>query len=523
MSRVQVPCIIAIDQGTQSTRCIIYDQNFNTLGVGRAKNTQIREHPGWLEHDPEEIRKNVNITISEAITRTHDKLGDKEPVFKAVGITNQRETVCIWNKKTGKPYANAIVWSDTRTNEITSRYAEKHGGVDAFQETTGLQINTYFSAVKIRWLMENVPEVKEALEKGEAAIGTMDSWVIYSLTSGKVHVTDITNAARTLLFDINTLTWSEKMCKFFDIPMEALPRICSCAEEYGRISSIQLPVQVQNIPICGCAGDQQAACVGQMLLKKGEIKCTYGTGAFILVHTGNDKPFLSKHKLLTTPLYQMGPNVPVTWGLEGAIATAGAGVTWLQDSLCLFKDSNEMERLANSVDDTNGVYVVPAFSGLFAPRWRKDARGTIVGLTGAATRAHICRSMLESIAFQCNEVLGALTQDMGIKVSDMLFKTDGGMTNNQLLMQMTADLCGVEVSASVENEVTAIGSAMCAAIGCGLYSSIEEVSKKNCHLARRNFTPKMTPAKREIKLSCWNDAVDRSLDSLKFPASCSKE
>ena len=423
--------VAAIDQGTTSTRFMIFDHGGNVVAVDQKEHQQIYPKPGWVEHDAIEIWQNTQ----EVMTGALEKAGSRASDIAAIGITNQRETTLVWEKATGKPIYNAIVWQDTRTDIICNELA-KDGGQGRFKLTTGLPLATYFSGPKIKWILDNVPGTRERAEKGELLFGNMDTWLIWNLTG--VHVTDVTNASRTLLMNLNTLNWDEEILAILDIPRAMLPEIRSSSEVYGHVGATgQSPLP--DVPVAGDLGDQQAALFGQTCYSPGEAKNTYGTGCFMLLNTG-EKPVPSKSGLLTTLGYKIGDQ-PAVYALEGSIAITGALVQWLRDNLGLIEKSSDVETLAQTVEDNGGIYFVPAFSGLFAPYWRSDARGAIVGMTRYVNKGHIARAALEATAFQTREVLDAMEADSGVKLTAL--KVDGGMVFNELLMQFQADILSV--------------------------------------------------------------------------------
>ncbi|XP_014776025.1 glycerol kinase [Octopus bimaculoides] len=456
------PLIGAIDQGTSSTRVLIFASKTGELITYHQVDVKlIYPKEGWVEQSPTEILQSVITCLSKAVENLK-ALNINVADLKAIGITNQRETTILWDKLTGKPLFNAIVWLDMRTSATVNKLLANipDNDKDVLRPQCGLPVTTYFSALKIRWLLDNVPEVKAALKEKRCLFGTVDSWLLWNLTGGVKdgkHLTDVTNASRTMLMNIHALRWDEKLCSFFDIPMSILPEIHSSSEIFGYINDGPL----KDIPISGILGDQQAALVGQMCFKQGDAKNTYGTGCFLLYNTGS-QPVESKHGLLTTVAYQMGKKKPVTYALEGAIAIAGACVQWLRDNLGVIKESAEIEHLANQVDGTHGCYFVPAFSGLFCPHWKPDARGIICGLTQFTNKFHISRAVLEAICFQTRELLDAMNHDSGIALKSL--QVDGGMSVNSLLMQLQADLLGISVVRPSMPETTALGAAMAA--GC---------------------------------------------------------
>ncbi|KAG1670961.1 hypothetical protein FOA52_011396 [Chlamydomonas sp. UWO 241] len=500
--------IAAIDQGTQSTRVYLFNRNQQAVASYQVPLPQIRPQPGWNEHDPFEIWKGVEECMVAALAAAQEAVGPVE--VKAVGITNQRETTIVWHRKTGQPLFNAIVWSDIRTAELCSTLAEKlSGGVEHFRAKTGLPISTYFSAYKFKWLYDNVDDVQRAVDSGDACFGTVDSWLIYMLTGGVhgegVHVTDISNAARTGLMDLHTCAWDPEIMAVFGVPPECLPRIVSNAEVYGHVAA----GPYEGVPISGSISDQCSAMLGQRCVK-GEAKNTYGTGAFLLLNTG-DLIVQSTHGLLTSVAYRLGPHAAAQYALEGAIAVAGRGVTWLVENLGIASDPKELEELAKSVDTTSGVYFVPAFSGLLAPRWDSSARGALLGLTGYTTKAHIARSMLEAICFQSREVLDAMQADA--KAAGMskikTLRVDGGASQNDLLMQTQADLLQVLVRRPVFQETTALGAALAAGIGIGMWTE-QEVLLSHAY-GSTDFRANIGPKRAAERFGKWNRAVERSL------------
>ena len=459
--------VAAIDQGTTSTRCMIFDHSGKPVAVRQLEHRQIYPQPGWVEHDPLEIWQNTELIIREAL----QVAGASAKDIAAIGITNQRETTLVWDPTTGQPYTNAIVWQDTRTDLIINQLA-KEGGQDRFRPKVGLPLATYFSGPKIAWILDNVPGVREAAEKGKAVFGNMDTWIIWNLTGGVqggIHVTDVTNASRTMLMDLEKLDWDPRICELMGIPLGMLPKICSSSEVYGHTLP-DGPFQ-GSIPVAGDLGDQQAATVGQICFEPGEAKNTYGTGCFMVLNTGEEIVH-SKHGLLTTLCYQFGKERPV-YALEGSIAITGALVQWLRDNLKMIDSAPEIEDLATTVEDNGGVYFVPAFSGLFAPYWRSDARGVIAGLTRYVNRGHIARAVLEATAFQTREVLDAMNADSGVYLKAL--KVDGGMVHNDLLMAFQADVLGVPVIRPVVAETTALGAAYAAGYAVGFWETTDEM------------------------------------------------
>lgn len=487
--------VAAIDQGTTSTRCILFDHAGNIAAVDQKEHKQIYPQPGWVEHDPLEIWQNTQEVMRNAAAQIAN---NQSSIIDAIGITNQRETTVVWDKATGKPVYNAIVWQDTRTDIICNELA-KDGGQNRFQARTGLPLATYFSGPKIKWIMENIPGVRQRAEKGELLFGNMDTWVIWNLTGA--HVTDVTNASRTLLMDLKTLDWDEEILSILDIPRSMLPKICSSSEIYGAARGA-----MGGVPVSGILGDQQAALFGQTCYAPGEAKNTYGTGCFMLLNTG-EKPVLSKNGLLTTLGYRIG-NQPAIYALEGSIAITGALVQWLRDNLGMIEKSSDVETLARSVEDAGGIYFVPAFSGLFAPYWRSDARGVIVGMTRYINKGHIARAVLEATAYQTREVLDAMEKDSGVKLTAL--KVDGGMVFNELLMQFQADILDVPVIRPKVAETTALGAAYAAGLAVGFWKDYDEL--RTNWGKDKGWKPQMEATKREALYAGWKRAVTRTFD-----------
>jgi glycerol kinase len=455
----------AIDQGTTSSRFIVFDKHGAIVSSAQKEHRQIYQKPGWVEHDPMEILANTNEVIGAALARADLTAAN----LAAVGITNQRETTMFWDKATGQPLCNALVWMDTRTDRLVQRFTE-HGGQDRFRAKTGLPLATYFAGLKALWILENVEGARVRAEAGEALFGTMDSWLAWNLTGGihgGQHITDVTNASRTMLIDLATCDWDEEMLGHFNIPRACLPKIMPSSTVYGEIATPTL----RGTPLAGILGDQQAALVGQTCFSPGEAKNTYGTGSFMLMHTG-EAPVASKAGLLTTLAYQFGDAKPC-YALEGAIAITGALVQWLRDNMKLFDVAAQIEPLARSVEDNGDVYIVPAFSGLYAPYWKDDARGVIAGLTRYATRAHLARAALESTAYQVRDVVEAMQEDSGITLATL--KTDGGMVANELLMQFQSDILDVPVVRPKVSETTALGAAYAAGLAVGYWRSTDDL------------------------------------------------
>ena len=487
--------ILALDQGTTSSRAIVFDHAGKMAGVAQEEFNQIFPQPGWVEHDPMEIWESQLAVLKEALSKSGTKAED----LAAIGITNQRETAVAWDRNTGEPICNAIVWQDRRTASFCDELKSR-GMNGLIREKTGLVIDAYFSATKWKWMLENIPGAREKAESGELALGTIDSWLIWKLTDGKVHVTDVTNACRTMLFNIHTLEWDSELLDIFGIPLDVLPDVRSSSEVYGEVSEA---IMQSPVPIAGIAGDQQAATFGQMCLSPGSVKNTYGTGCFILCNTG-EKPVQSENNLITTIAWQL--NGKTIYALEGSIFIAGAVVQWLRDGLGLIKSSSEIEELAESVEDNGGVYFVPAFTGLGAPYWDPYARGMIAGLTRGVSSGHIARAALESIAFQVKDVMSAMEQDAGIKIGEL--KVDGGAVVNNLLMQFQADLIGIPVIRPETIETTALGAAYMAGLAVGFWQGIEEIESQ--WKAERTFTSAINKAEQDKLMSGWAKAVGRS-------------
>ncbi len=487
--------VAAIDQGTSSSRCLLFDRDGTVAGAARREHAQIHPRAGWVEHDPLEIVANVRAVIDEAVAGAGASAAD----VAAVGITNQRETTVLWDRASGEPVANAIVWQDTRTAALVAELAD--GDPDRLRTATGLPLSTYFSGPKARWLLDADPSLRPRAEAGELCLGTIDAWLIWQLTGGAVHVTDVTNASRTLLMDLRTLDWSQEALDVIGVPRALLPEIRSSSEVYGELRA---GTALEGVPLAGVLGDQQAALFGQACFDPGDAKNTYGTGCFLLVNTGAEP--VASRELLATVAYQLGDGQP-QYALEGSIAVAGAGVRWLRDQLGVIDSADEVEALAASVEDTGDVYVVPAFSGLFAPRWRADARGAIVGLTAYTTKAHIARAMLEATAWQTREVLDAVRDAAGIACEQL--KVDGGMTVNDLLMRFQADVLGVPAIRPHVTETTALGAGYAAGLATGVWSSPEEVRanwREDCR-----WEPRMDRDEVERRYARWREAVERSL------------
>jgi glycerol kinase len=496
--------IAAIDQGTTSTRCILFDHSGNVCYSAQKEHRQIFPQPGWVEHDPVEIWRCTQLVIREVLEKGKIKKGE---IF-AVGITNQRETTVIWDRHTGQPYYNAIVWQDTRTKQICDELS-MDVGIDRFRSITGLPLATYFSGPKIKWLIDNIPYLHHAINQGNVLAGNIDSWLIWWLTGGPktgLHVTDGSNASRTILMDLESITWKDEILKALNIPLNILPNIIPSSDPhlYGLTTSTG-PFN-EMIPICGDLGDQQAALVGQACFDPGDAKNTYGTGCFMLLNTGQ-KVIQSKKGLLTTLGYKFYGQ-PTVYALEGSIAITGALVQWLRDNLGLISTSAEIESLALTVNDNGGIYFVPAFSGLFAPYWRSDARGVIVGLTRYINKGHLARAVLEATAFQTREVLEAMEADSGVELSSL--KVDGGMVNNQILMQFQSDILGVNVISPKITETTALGAAYAAGLAVGFWDNLDEL-RHNWQL-NQSWEPIMERIQSQRLYKMWLKAVERTFN-----------
>ncbi|GAA1840255.1 MULTISPECIES: glycerol kinase GlpK [Pseudonocardia] len=494
----------AVDQGTTSSRFMIFDHSGNEVGRHQLEHEQILPQAGWVEHDPIEIVERTNTCLQQALTKTGLSASD----LVALGITNQRETTVVWNRRTGRPYYNAIVWQDTRTDRIATAL-DRDGRGDVIRRKAGLPPATYFSGGKIQWILENVDGVREAAENGDAVFGNTDTWVIWNLTGGThggLHVTDVTNASRTMLMDLETLDWDDELLGFFGIPRQMLPEIkpSSSATAFG--TTLGGGPLGGEVPITGDLGDQQAATVGQVCFAPGEAKNTYGTGNFMLLNTGTEL-VRSESGLLTTMCYQFEGERPV-YALEGSIAVTGSAVQWLRDQLGIISGASQSESLARQVEDNGGVYFVPAFSGLFAPYWRSDARGAIVGLSRFNTNAHLARATLEAICYQSRDVSDAMTKDSGVTLETL--KVDGGVTQNELCMQIQADVLGVPVSRPVVAETTALGAAYAAGLAVGFWKNTDEL-RENWNEARR-WEPTWSQEQRDEGYGRWKKAVERTLD-----------
>ncbi|MGW8317977.1 MAG: glycerol kinase GlpK [Candidatus Promineifilaceae bacterium] len=496
--------VAAVDQGTTSTRCMLFNHSGGVVSVAQKEHEQIYPKPGWVEHDPMEIWERTQEVVKEAVAAAGAQPGD----IAAVGVTNQRETTVVWDKNTGKPYYNAIVWQDTRTDRICNDLA-KDGGQDRFRPKVGLPLATYFSGPKIKWILENVDGVRAAAEKGDAIFGNIDTWVIWWLTGGPnggAHVTDVSNASRTMLMNLETLNWDHEILGIMGIPRQMLPRVVpsSDPETWGKTPA-DGPFG-DAIPVCGDLGDQQAALVGQTCYSVGEAKNTYGTGCFMLLNTGTS-PIQSKSGLLTTLAYKIGDR-PAVYALEGSIAITGALVQWLRDNLDFFDFSKHIEDYASEVEDSGGIYFVPAFSGLFAPYWQSDARGVIVGMTRYINKYHICRAALEASAYQTREVLDAMKKDSGVELKAL--KVDGGMVYNDLLMQFQSDILGVPVVRPQVAETTALGAAYAAGLAVGFWNDLEDLRQN--WLIDKTWEPEMDAETRQTLYKGWLKAVQRSMN-----------
>ena len=486
--------ILALDQGTSSSRAIVFDHEGNCRSVAQMEFTQYFPQPGWVEHNPVEIWSSEAAVIAEAIT----KLGIGGLDIAAIGITNQRETTIVWDAETGTPVYNAIVWQDRRTSAFCDSLKEQ-GLVDKIRQKTGLIIDAYFSGTKIKWILDHVPGAREKAEAGKLRFGTVDSWLVWLLTRGAAHVTDVTNASRTMLFNINTLEWDDELLSLLDIPRSMMPKVKSSSEVYGYTKTT---IFAHEVPIAGIAGDQQAALFGQMCTEPGSVKNTYGTGCFLLMNTGS-KPILSKNNLLTTVAWKLGSEV--TYALEGSIFVGGSVVQWLRDGLGIIRSSSEVEALAASVPDNGGVYFVPALTGMGAPYWDQYAHGVICGITRGTTAAHIARAALEGIAFQTMDIVHAMEKDAGVPLAEL--KVDGGASRNNLMMQFQADILGARVVRPKVTETTAMGAAYLAGLAVGYWNSLEEIKAQ--WQVERCFRPSgadMTSAK-----TAWAAAIDRTI------------
>ena len=488
--------ILSIDQGTTSSRSILFDHEGNICSIAQKEFTQIFPKPGWVEHNPQEIWSSQASTIAQVITN----VGADDADIVAIGITNQRETTIVWDVETGQPVYNAIVWQDRRTADYC-KTLEKQGLTQKIREKTGLILDAYFSGTKVRWILENVPGAREKAEAGKLRFGTVDTWLIWKMTHGEKHVTDVSNASRTLLYNIHTLQWDQEMLELLDIPVSMLPEVKSSSEIYGYT---HMPIFSLDVPIAGIAGDQQAALFGQMCTEPGTIKNTYGTGCFLLMNTG-DKAVLSKNNLLTTIAWKIGNQV--SYALEGSVFVAGSVIKWLRDEMHMFRTSKDIDRLAEKVEDTGGVYFVPALTGLGAPYWDPYAKGTITGITRGTKLEHIARAALEGIAFETMDIVDAMRKDAEVELGDL--KVDGGVSNSDVTMQFQADILGTKVIRPTCVETTAKGAAYLAGLAVGFWSSIEEIKAQ--WAADRTFEPIMTEEKVSEVKAGWRDAIGRAL------------
>jgi glycerol kinase len=482
--------ILALDQGTTSSRSIIFDKQGNIIGLAQKEFTQIFPEAGWVEHDAEEIWATQKGTMAEAVTKANTSMKE----IAAIGITNQRETTVVWDRKTGKPIYNAIVWQDRRTATYCDEL-KAAGNANMIQQKTGLVIDAYFSGTKLKWILDNVAGAREKAANGELAFGTIDSWLVWKLTNGKVHVTDVSNASRTLLFDIHSLQWDEELLTLLDIPASLLPEVKPSSCIYG---------DAEGTPIAGMAGDQQAALFGQMCIRAGMVKNTYGTGCFMLMNTG-EKAIISKNNLLTTVAWQV--NGKTTYALEGSVFIAGAVVQWLRDGLKIISSSSEVEKLAAQVNGTDGVYIVPAFAGLGTPHWNQHARGSIFGLTRGSTKAHIARAALDSIAYQTYDVLKAMEADAGISIAEL--RVDGGATINNALMQFQSDILHTKVVRPKITETTALGAAYLAGLAVGYWKNMEDIQEQ--WQIDKTFSPIMNENEKGKLVKGWQRAVNASI------------
>jgi glycerol kinase len=512
MSPAPRSLVAAIDQGTTSSRCILFDHDGRPVASHQLEHRQITPRPGWVEHDADEILENVRACIRGALAEAS---ADAEALV-AVGISNQRETTVVWSQSTGRPISNAIVWQDTRTAEACTRLAAGHpSGIDRFRAATGLPISTYSSALKLAWILDDggpaaARERRSAAEQGDLRFGTIDSWLIWQLTGGPdggVHVTDVTNASRTMLMNLGTLTWDPELLAAVAVPAAMLPEIRSSSEIYGLGVG-----ELAGVPISGDLGDQHAALFGQACFDPGQMKCTYGTGAFMLMHTG-ERPIPSRHGLITTVAARIGDR-PTTYALEGSVAVTGSLIGWLRDNLGIITDAREVEALARTVPDSGDVVFVPAFSGLFAPHWRSDARGVIAGLTAFATRGHIARAAIEATAYQVHDLCEAMAADLGAPLPGEL-RVDGGMIANELLMQFQADILDRAVVAPPIAETTALGAAYAAGLAVGFWRDLDELRAMD--RADRRWDPSMDEATRRAGIARWHKGVERSLGWVESP------
>ncbi len=495
-SKQKMPYILALDQGTTSSRAIIFDRDSRIVSAGQKEYTQIFPRGGWVEHDPFEIWETQIQTAIEALRKAN--LNARE--IAALGITNQRETTVVWNRKTGKPIYNAIVWQDRRTSAFCDEIRQNHAGL--IREKTGLEVDAYFSASKLNWILENVEGARKRAENGELLFGTVDSWLIWKLTSGRAHITDVSNASRTMLFNIDTLNWDTELLEIFNVPPQILPHVTASSEVFGEISEIE---ELKGIKIAGNAGDQQAALFGQLCFEKGLSKNTYGTGCFLLQNIG-ENPIKSENKLLTTVGWKIGDKTE--YALEGSVFIGGAVIQWLRDSLEIIENSSDVESLANSVEDNGGVYFVPAFAGLGAPHWNQDARGLIIGLTRGTGRAHIARAAVESICYQTADLLEAMQRDAKIELREL--RVDGGAARNDSLLQFQADILQIPVVRSKITETTALGVAYLAGLAVGFWQSPADL--RHHWQEDKRFEPEMPPEKAFELKAKWKEAVRRAIN-----------
>lgn len=492
--------ILSIDQGTTSSRSILFDHEGNICSVAQKEFTQIFPKPGWVEHNPQEIWSSQASTIAQVITN----VGAESKDIVAIGITNQRETTIVWDAETGQPVYNAIVWQDRRTAGYCKELEAK-GLTDKIRQKTGLILDAYFSGTKVRWILENVPGAREKAEAGKLRFGTVDTWLIWNMTHGEKHVTDVSNASRTLLYNIHTLDWDEEMLQLLDIPRSMLPDVKSSSEVYGYT---HMPIFTLDVPIAGIAGDQQAALFGQMCTEPGTIKNTYGTGCFLLMNTGN-KAVLSKNNLLTTIAWKIGDQV--SYALEGSVFVAGSVIKWMRDEMHMFRTSKDIDMLAEKVEDNGGVYFVPALTGLGAPYWDPYAKGTVTGITRGTKLEHVARAALEGIAFETMDIVDAMRKDAGVTLGDL--KVDGGVSNSDITMQFQADILGTNVVRPTCVETTAKGAAYLAGLAVGFWSSIDEIKAQ--WAIDRTFTPTMPAEKVQEAKDGWKDALSRALTQKK--------
>ncbi|GAA4988609.1 glycerol kinase GlpK [Kineococcus glutinatus] len=489
--------VVAVDQGTTSTRCILFDHDGRLVAVAQREHRQHYPRPGWVEHDAAEIWRNVERLVPAAMAQA----GARPEDVVAVGIANQRETTLLWDRRTGEPVGRAVVWQDTRTSDLVEELAAD-GGAERFAERCGLPLATYFAGPRLRWLLDADPALRERAERGEVLFGTIESWLVWKLTGGPdggVHVTDVTNASRTMLMDLRTLDWDPQLLDALGVPAAVLPRIRSSAEVYGRARTV-----VPGARIAAALGDQQAALFGQTCFDPGEAKCTYGTGSFLLMNTGREIT-RSSHGLLTTVAHRIGDE-PASYALEGSIAVTGSLVQWLRDNLGLISSAPEVETLARTVQDNGGCYFVPAFSGLYAPHWRSEARGVIVGLTSYITKGHLARAVLEATAWQTREVVEAIEADADLRLSSL--RVDGGMTSNNLLMQTVADVLDAPVVRPMVSETVSLGAAYAAGLAVGFWDDLDSL-RRRWHRAAQ-WSPHMAPGRRQVEWENWQEAVRRT-------------